>query len=309
MATLKIKYPTMISSILETHHQQYSELRQDIVNLADNYNNKANDEKLRIPFRGKSKSKVINHINYDLCNIGQRPSIIICVEEYREGFEDLYLKKGRNPEVEIKTNDKISSVKNYALMYPIIEQANNNWTNRWVIVIYDTPNKDDSDIINTIKYTVNKIFLLPFKYALPTALAGQNMIPKVEVTFVNLRNEDNDHLAVQDKVVKATTKTTHSVLYANVTTEEAQQIVSDNGVVRDGLKRIVKMFKDPNNRAATDTITQELDDDGNIQSTFISKYGYSQDIEPNDLPTLNTPETMVENFSNVITNYLTNGAV
>ena len=81
MATLKIKYPTMISSILETHHQQYSELRQDIVNLADNYNNRANEEKLRIPFRGKSKSKVIKNINYDFCNIGQRPSIIICVEE------------------------------------------------------------------------------------------------------------------------------------------------------------------------------------------------------------------------------------
>ena len=66
MATLKIKYPTMISSILETHHQQYGELRQDIVNLADNYNNRANEEKLRIPFRGKSKSKVIKNINYDL---------------------------------------------------------------------------------------------------------------------------------------------------------------------------------------------------------------------------------------------------
>ena len=309
MATLKIKYPTMISSILESHHQQYVMLCQDVVRNIDQYNNRANEGKLRIPFRGKSKSKVIKYIHHNLCNIGQRQSIIICVEEYKEGYNDMYVKKDQNPEVEISSNDRIGSSKNYALMYPIIEQSNNNWTNRWVIIIYDTPNKDDSDIVNTIKYTVNKIFNLPFKYVLPVALAGQNVIPKIEVTFVNLRNEDNEHIAIRDKVVSATAKTTHSVLYANVTTDEAQQLINDNEGVLEWVKKKIRLFKDPNNRAAHDTITQELDEDGHVQSTFVSKYGYAQEISPEELPEINSTNTMLRNFGAVITNYLSNGAI
>lgn len=309
MATLKIKYPTLVTSILDSHHEQCIALRQDVINDINIYNNLAPNQKLRIPFRGKSKSKVIKNIHYDLCNIGQTPSIIICVEEYREGFDDLYLQKDRNPEVSITPNDRIGSAKNYALLYPVIEQTNNTWSNKWIVVIYDTPNKDDSDIINTIKYTINKILKLPFKFTLPTSLNGIDIIPEVEVSFAYLENEDNEHIAVHHKIVSATTKTTHSIKYENVTTDEAQEIINDNASVVEGIKRRIKFFKDRNNRATTDTITQELDDDGNLQSTLVSKYGYSQNVDFQDLQDINNIRTMVRNFNNVITNYLTNGAV
>ncbi len=309
MAKLKIKYPTLITSILDSQHEQCILLRQDIINKIDGYNNLSSDQKLRIPFRGKSKFKVIKNINYDLCNIGQQQSIIICVEEYREGFDDLYLQKDQNPEVSINPSDKIGSSKNYALLYPVIEQYHNRWTNKWLIVIYDTPNKDDADIINTIKYTVNKIFKLPFKFALPNALNGVNIIPEIEVSFVNLENEENEHIAVHDKIVSATVKTAHYIRYANVTTDEAQEIINDNTGLLEGIKRKIKFFKDPNNKATTDTITQELDEDGNLQSTFVSKYGYAHDLDTQDLPNINNITTMVRNFNEVITNYLSNGNI
>lgn len=309
MATLKIKYPTLITSVLDSHYEQCIALRQDLINDIDIYNNLSLDRKLRIPFRGKSKSKVIKSIHYDLCNIGQAQSMIICVEEYREGFEDLYLQKDRNPEVSITPNDKIGSTKNYALLYPVIEHMHNTWTNKWIVVIYDTPNKDDSDIINTIKYTINKILKLPFKFALPTALNGVDIIPEIEVSFALLENEDNEHIAVHHKMVSATAKTTHSIKYENVTTDEAQEIINDNAGVVAGIKRRIKLFKDRNNRATTDTITQELDDDGNLQSTLVSKYGYAHDVDFEDLQDINNIQTMVRNFNVVITNYLTNGAV
>lgn len=309
MARLKIKYPTLITSVLDSQHEQCTSLRQDIINQIDNYNNLANDQKLRIPFRGKSKFKVIKNINYDLCEIGQLQSIIICVEEYREGFNDLYLQKDQDPEISINSNDRIGSSKNYALLYPVIEQCHNIWTNKWLIIIYDTPNKDDADIINTIKYTVNKIFKLPFKFALPNALNGVRIIPEIEVSFTNLENEDNEHIAVHDKIVSAKVKTSHFIKYANVTTDEAQEIINDNDSLIEGFKRRIKIFKDSNNRSATDTITQELDDDGNLQSTFVSKYGYTHDIDIQDLHNINNVDTMISNFNDVITNYLSNGNI
>ena len=68
----------------------------------------------------------------------------------------------------------------------------------------------------------------------------------------------------------------------------------------------MKVFMDPNNSSMTYTITQE-NDDGNFQSTLVAKYGYSQDVEIKDLPSINAINTMVRNFSDVITNYLKNG--
>lgn len=85
--------------------------------------------------------------------------------------------------------------------------------------------------------------------------------------------------------------------------------INDNAGVVAGIKRRIKLFKDRNNRATTDTITQELDDDGNLQSTLVSKYGYAHDVDFEDLQDINNIQTMVRNFNAVITNYLTNGAV
>ena len=53
----------------------------------------------------------------------------------------------------------------------------------------------------------------------------------------------------------------------------------------------------------------QLDDDGNLQSTFVSKYGYAHNLDVHDLPDINNITTMVRNFNEVITNYLTNGNV
>lgn len=309
MASLKIKYPTLITSILSSHHNQFVALRQDIINSISAYNNLSASDKLRIPFRGKSKNKVIKHIHYDLCNIGQVPSIIICVEEYRDGFDDLYLQQIHSQQVSINPADRLGSSKNYALLYPIIEPTGTDWHNQWLVVIYDTPNKDDSDIINTIKYTVNKVFNLPFKFALPVTYQGDRTIPKVEVTYVSIENADNMHMVLRSKIVSSTTKAINRVQYENVTTDEIQTIINDRVGMMEGIKRKLKLFKDTNNKSSTETITQEMDSDGNIQSTYISKYSYSQDIQNEELSDINTIQTMVRNFREVITNYLSNGTV
>ena len=60
---LKIKYPTLITSELDTHHRLYDQMRTDVVNQIDNYNNLPPQNKLRIPYVGKSKVKIIKHIH------------------------------------------------------------------------------------------------------------------------------------------------------------------------------------------------------------------------------------------------------
>lgn len=303
---LKIKYPTLITSDVETRHRQYANMLAEVSNKIDNYNNRAPEDKLRIPFPGKSKVKVIKHIHTLRYTIGQRPAIQICIEEYKEGYEDLYLQQQGNQDVTILPTDKIGSNRNYALLYPIIEQTQPA-TNKWLVVIYDTPNKDDSDINHTVRYVVRKILDFPFKYVIPTAMNGQRVIPKVEVSYTTIENIENEHFALQDYIVSTSGKKSSKVEYANVPSEHVNDIVNDNNNLTWNMKRVVKIFYDITNKNAYNTYTITADEDGIISTEMVSKYSYSDEIEPGDLASIHEDAIMRRRFAVVIRNYLSNG--
>ena len=60
MAKIYLKYPTLITSELETHFEQYTQMRDSVCIMIDNYNNLPPEQKTQIPYRGKSKTKTIN---------------------------------------------------------------------------------------------------------------------------------------------------------------------------------------------------------------------------------------------------------
>lgn len=306
MGKILIKFPTLITSELESHFAQFDQMIQNVVNEINHYNNRAPEDKITIPYRGKSKTKCIksiNPINYTINNI---PSIIICVREYKQGYNDLYYQNNANL-VNLTPDDKIGSDENYALLYPIIERKNSIWTNKWLVIIYDTPNKDDSDIINTIKYTVSKVLSFPFKFILPTAISGDRVIPELQVTYVEIENNENENFILHDKIVESKIKKTKNVKYIDLSTEEATRIIQDTDEIRQGIKRSIKIWHDNDNRQATSVIKQECLENGEISSYVTSKYGYQKELSAEDLPNMNQLQFMTNAFNEVLNNYITNG--
>ncbi len=303
---LKIKFPTLITSHLQSHHQRTQQMIDDVTAKIDRYNNLRPEDKLRIPYRGKSKSKVIRAIHTTLYDIGQEHCIQICVEEYKEGYSDLYYQTGNAPQVDINPNDRLGSNRNYALLYPLIEHRQQN-TNRWLVVIYDTPDKDDSDIIGTIKYTVNKILEFPFTFVIPTVLQGQPNVPKIEVSFATLENIDNEQYALSNLILSRTAKTNRKIVYQDVPTDQIDVILDDNQNLHWYEKKLVRLFHDRNNKSAYTTYVITEDENGQIQKVMTAKYSYSEDVVAGDLPNLNDARTMRDYFTSVINNYLNNG--
>lgn len=244
---LKIKFPTLITSNLTTHHSRTQLMIDDVTNMIENYNNRAPEQKLRIPYRGKSKSKVIRAIHTTFYNIGAERCIQICVEEYKEGYSDLYYQTGNNPQVDINPGDRLGSNRNYALLYPLVEHRQQN-VNRWLVVVYDTPDKDDSDIIGTIKYTVNKILEFPFTFVIPSVLQGVQNVPKIEVSFATLENIDNEQYALSNLITSRRAKKNRKIVYQDVPTDLIQVILDDNRNLRWYEKKLVRIFFDRNNR-------------------------------------------------------------
>ena len=303
---LKIKFPTLITSNLTTHHSRTQLMIDDVTNMIENYNNRAPEQKLRIPYRGKSKSKVIRAIHTTFYNIGMERCIQICVEEYKEGYSDLYYQTGNNPQVDINPGDRLGSNRNYALLYPLVEHRQEN-VNRWLVVVYDTPDKDDSDIIGTIKYTVNKILEFPFTFVIPSVLQGIQNVPKIEVSFATLENIDNEQYALSNLITSRRAKKNRKIVYQNVPTDLIQDILDDNRNLRWYEKKLVRLFFDRNNRTAYTTYMITEDENGQIHQVMTAKYSYSEDVAAEDMVNINDLATMRNYFTSVISNYLRNG--
>ena len=229
--------------------------------------------------------------------------IQICVEEYKEGYSDIYVKKGENPEFNINPDDRIGSNRNYALLYPLIEHRQ-SIVNRWLVIIYDTPDKDDSDIIGTIKYTVNKILEFPFTFVIPSILQGQANVPKIEVSFSTLENIDNEQYALSNLIMSRSAKKSRKIVYENVPTDQINAILDDNRNLRWYEKKTVRLFHTNENKSDYTTYTITEDEDGAIRKVMTSKYSYSEDLSVGEMANINDVRTMRDHFTSVINNYL-----
>ena len=305
---LKIKYPTLITSELETHHLSWQQMVDDVVTIITAYGRRSAEQKLKINYRGKSRVKIIENIDYSLYNIGQVPCIQLCVRESKTGQENMYLQRaGQNDENQISQNDKLGSNQNYALLYPLIDQGGQP-VNKWLVIIYVTPGKDDIDMVNTFKNVVNKIFKFPFKYVVPMNVNHQRVVPKVEVTLSTIENVDFNQFIRNDLITSSSSKSTQKVEYLNIEADAAEEILNDNHDVNARTTRKVRFFHDAFNKSAYTTYTFSSEDNGVINSVMTTKYSEHDDIEPNQLETIYDVQTMRRRFTRVLTNYLSNGA-
>lgn len=305
---LKIKYPTLITSELDTHHLLRQQMVDDVVGIITAYGRRQPNNKEKIKYRGKSRVKIIESIDYTPYNIGQVPCIQLCVRESKIGQEDMFLQKaGELDENQISQNDKLGSNQNYALLYPLIDQRVQPG-NKWLIIIYVTPGKDDIDMVNTFKNVVSKVFKFPFKYVVPVNINHQRVVPKMEVTLSTIENVDFNQFIRHDLIVNSSSKSTQKVEYVNIEADAAEEILNDNRDVNAHTTRKVRLFHDAFNKSAYTTYTFSSEDNGVINSVMTTKYSEYDDVEPNQLDTLYDPQTMRGRFSRVLTNYLSNGA-
>ena len=304
---LKIKYPTLITSELDTHHILCQQMVDDLLALIIAYGRRSPDQKERINYRGKSKVKIIESIDFVQYNIGQVPCVQLCVRESKTGQENMYLQKaGENNESLITQNDKVGSNQNYALLYPLIDQRAQP-ENKWLVIIYVTPGKDDADMVNTYKNVVNKIFMWPFRYVVPVNINHQRVVPKVEVTLSTIENVDFNQFVRHDLITNSSSRTTQKVEYLNIAADAAEEILNDNGDVNAHTSRRVRFFHNAFNKSAYTTYTFSSEDNGVLNSVMTTKYSENDDIEPDQMETLYDVQTMHGRFARVLTNYLSNG--
>lgn len=191
-----IKFPTMLTGLLESRHERCIQMVDDVCRQVDNYSGLPQEQKYVFKYRGRARVKVIKNITSSRYLIGDTPVVELKIDEYKSGLSDLYLDEGNQVSHDVSDTDKLGSRFNYALLYPFVQDNDGRYENRWLVIVYDTPDKISDDIINTVKCVVSQILKFPFKYIMPREFIDGDLIPKVEVQFSVLENAENQNVAL-----------------------------------------------------------------------------------------------------------------
>ena len=194
----KIKVPVFVTEKTDKE-LTYSIVVESIKKKIDTYNNDRKSEKVKFTRANKTQTKVIDSI---LCidrHIGEQPSGVPClllqVTTYTTNHIEGFIQDEENADrKKIKQTTKLGSEENYILFYPNIKGIDLNKKSNWIILVYSDINKTDSDIINTAKLLIEKVFGLLFLHVKPTDVLKEisnSKIPKFQIKYIGIDNSDN----------------------------------------------------------------------------------------------------------------------
>lgn len=275
------------------------------IGILDRYNNRNENDRLVIQTRGKTKEKVIKSVTTSRIKCGEEHCLLLKIEEFKQGYGDLYLASGHEQIRNITSDDKLGSKYNYAMMYPYISHdENDNAINRWVVFIYAAADKDDRDLINTVKIVISKVLGKKFLSIIKRNRDEQKNYPWVSVVVTSAENVNNKNLRLSQYVFSAKEKNSKEIWYQNVPINEAEQLKDNFDVYERGIvKTIVKYFTS-NDKKSYLKYEYELDGQGSISSTMMEKYSYSIDV--NNINEMYNPNFMEQCFMEVLGRFLSN---
>lgn len=305
MAQLKIKFPTLNTGETGSHYASYADMINEVFQKVMDYSSLPADQKHKVSYRGRSQIKVIKNIATSRFQIGEVPAIRLEIEEYKTGLNDMYIENASDQDRhDISQRDKLGTVKNYALMYPIIKREENTYKNIWLVIIYDTPDKNSDDIMNTVKVVVEKILEYPSGYIVPLDYSQNHTYPYVEVTYTTIENNEAQNPVLQDYIISTRVKKIKTEVYENLPKADLPQLFSVQRGIGE-IKKRIKVFKDRLNKSKYDKYDLTSENQEGIIRPIVSKYSYSYDLGANE--NIYDDGFMLNRFIEVVRNFLNNG--
>lgn len=226
----KIKIPAYISEpinedayVYETYDAMVDELERRI----KNYNKGTNRIGNRI--KGETIERQITHIDYARYKDGEKPILLIRIVEQKTGYTDLEIDGSKNA-IPVDPRDILRSKYNCAVLYPNIDTKGDKIANNWLTFIYVDPGKTDTDVINTVKTVLERIFELKIKNikrkAANELLKKSVSIPKLTAQYVNVRNNEEDSLNIGGVQVSATIKEVKNFVFEDIPSENVEEYVN-----------------------------------------------------------------------------------
>ncbi len=312
MTNYTIKIPVIITAPLDNPQRTYNNMVQQVTDTIANYNNSPIDQRVIVLYRKKLKRKTIKSIELINNTLPDgTPVILMRVEEYKTGHNDVYLQRQAAQEASVDSTDQLGSKKNYALLYPLIFfHEDGTVINRWCAFIYDDPSKDDSDVKNTIKTVLTRILQYKVKSVLASSVTEKinqvGAVQQIKASYVTLQNDNNEDAVLQQYEVRYKHQDSKEVVYEGVPSQEAIGFINNREL--DGFQKKVISVK------VSDSLsykyTYELGAQEEVALSAIEENNcYEIEVRREDINQIHTPEIVLSHLIQVVNVFASNERV
>ncbi len=304
----KIQVPVFSTEIIEEGNVLFSDTYQNLIGAIKQ---RINDYDGRLSFenRNKTQKTVVSNITCTDHTIGDIPCILLQISAYSTNLFDGYFEDEERHQFE--KENRIGSDNNFVLIYPVITGLeSNNYTRYFLILVYDDPNKEDSNhLIRITKYIAKDILSIPIKNIKPQTVLEElrkvGNIPELQVKYYGIYNSENDvDVKYQEYLTGGRIKKSKTNNYKNMPFEMIGDLLAetdDSGEYQT--KRTIFKIGKKELR-----ITKQLIKDSQEQysetaeKVFNEAIGITQSELENN--TIYQPDYIVNKLSGVISNYV-----
>lgn len=306
----KIKIPAYISepvtNPVEVFHT-YAEMVTDMVHKIDSYNNRDNEHKIGSKLRGKSITKQIHHIDFDVYQDGDIPVILLRISEKKKGFTDLAVEAAEreNPSI-ISQEDALATQYNCAVLYPNIDNRGEEISNNWITFVYVDPGKTDKDVISTVKTTPQRVLKLKIKNVKSNAanemIQREGLISCLKVQYVVVSNNENENLDIRGQQVRATVKKIKNFEYQDIPSEDVERFVNRQNECQYSERKISVSLAENQELKYIHKVNEEQV----IADAIEQVYNYETDMLARDFPRMYNSDFVLEKVRGAARQFFSN---
>lgn len=271
---------------------------------------KINDFKIEISFenRNKTKKTVISKINYTEHILGQVPCILLQISAFNTNFYDGYFEA--DEKIPIQRDNKLGNENNFVLLYPVIKGLSiQNYTNYFLVLIYEDPTKDNGEVLKIAKNVVNKILNIPIQnIKLPTILDEIEQlptIPELQIKYFAMYNSDNDvDVKYREYLHSGKIKKLKEDYFKNMPYQTLSELLSEPDD-KEYQRKETKLIIGKKEYRITKELMNEASDE--LKETAEKVFNATTSITQDELDNkVHNQDFIIEKLSAVLANYLSN---
>ena len=262
----------------------------------------------------EDKEKTIKYNGFELNGELLISTLTSKLDKFNESKKITNLYDGfveKEKRVKLQKNDKVGSENHFVILYPHVFGGIENLSYKWIVLLYEDPNKRNIEIVNATKMVLKNLLDINTKNIklkdVVNKLKNKKTIPELCLKLSTVEFEENDvDYNFNEFVSKTKISTFKEKTYKNIPFEKVKQILNDTNIFNRFSKRTLKIidgkqeFKLQQESKETEDIQNKVNELAEESYNFTTEVT-SEEIENNEIY---KTEFIINKLQPVLENYL-----
>ncbi|WP_370402899.1 hypothetical protein [Tenacibaculum dicentrarchi] len=313
MKTYKLKVPVYISiekkdELKTINFEELKFSKELLINNIIDKINQFNEKNIPITKRNRNKTitQNIEKVEFENISFSEDSSLLIRITSFTTNHFDGYVEKEKR--VKLQKTDKIGSKNHIFILYPHVF-GTNKLKFKWIILLYEDPNKNNNEIVNASKMVLKDILDIETKNIklndIISRLGKNKIIPELSLKLSSFEFDENDEdYHFNEYVLESKSSKIKETIYKNIPLDKVKKIIEDTKIFKFFSKRSLKIINGKQQFKLEQNSIDEIKD--KINQVAEESYNFSTVISSNEIENDEIYKTsfIIKKLQPVIENYL-----